>query len=128
MMHCSNISHQYTWGKKDPMVENVKPGILQKDKKTKEILKLNHVHDITSNELDQIHDEKELTRSPKSHTGFPLTNKSNENFGHNLELKNQIEERKLKKCFYCQKRFSTKNLSSHMMICVHEKKKQDQEE
>ena len=115
-------------GKKDPMVENVKPGILQKDKKPTEI----HVHDITSNELDQVHDEKELTRSPKSPTEHPLTKKSNEKFGNNLELKNQIdlvhEERKITKCLYCQKRFSRKYLSSHMMICVHEKKKQDQEE
>ena len=121
-------------GKKDPiaMVENVKPGILQKDKKPKEILKLNHVHDITSDKLDQVYNEKELTRSPKSPIGFPLTKKSNEKFGNNLELKNQIdlvhEERKITKCLYCQKRFSRKYLRSHMMMCVHEKKKQDQEE
>ena len=39
-------------GKKDPMVENIKPGILQKDKKPTEILKLNLVHDITTTKLE----------------------------------------------------------------------------
>ena len=39
-------------GKKDPTVENIKPGILQKDKKPTEILKLNHFHDITTTKLE----------------------------------------------------------------------------
>ena len=84
-------------GKKDPMIENVKPGVLQKDEKPKEILKLNHVHDITSNKLDRVHDTKELTQSPKNPAEHSPTKKSNEKFGNNLELKNQIDEGKKKK-------------------------------
>ena len=96
-------------GKKDPMIENVKPEILQKDKKPREILELNHVHDITSNKLDLVHDE---LQSPNSPTEHPPTKKSNEKFGNNLELKNQIDKFM---CTFCPLELSSKQeLNEHL--------------